>query len=144
MSTEKQYCTFFVDRMLFGVEVLSVQEIMSEYKVGTVPLAPAIVAGLVNHRGQIVTAINMRRRLAVSDSTVESSRMLVVRCKDETFGLLVDKIGDVLSVSSNDFETAPENVNESAKELVEGAYKLADHLLLPLRLEKITEMVKGQ
>jgi len=142
MSTEKQYCTFFVDGLLFGVEVLSVQEIMSEYKVGPVPLAPRTVAGLVNHRGQIVTAIDMRRRLEASEGSVESSRMLVVRSKDETFGLLVDKIGDVLSVSSIDFEAAPENVNESAKELVEGAYKLTDRLLLPLRLDKITEMAR--
>ncbi len=142
MSTEKQYCTFFVDGLLFGVEVLSVQEIMSEYIVGPVPLAPSTIAGLVNHRGQIVTAIDMRRRLAVSEGAVESSRMLVVRSKDETFGLLVDKIGDVLSVSSNDFEAAPENVTESAKELVEGAYKLTDRLLLPVCLDKITEIAR--
>jgi len=142
VSTEKQYCTFFVDGLLFGVEVLSVQEIMSEYIVGPVPLAPSTIAGLVNHRGQIVTAIDMRRRLAVSEGAVESSRMLVVRSKDETFGLLVDKIGDVLSVSSNDFEAAPENVTESAKELVEGAYKLTDRLLLPVCLDKITEIAR--
>ena len=142
MSTEKQYCTFFIDGQLFGVEVLSVQEIMSECTVGPVPLAPRTVAGLVNHRGQIVTAIDMRQRLEVSGSSAQSSRMLVVRSKNETFGLLVDKIGDVLSVNSRDFEEAPENVNENAKELVEGAYKLADRLLLPLRLDKITESAK--
>jgi purine-binding chemotaxis protein CheW len=143
MSTEKQYCTFFIDGLLFGVEVLSVQEIMSEYTVGLVPLAPKTVAGLVNHRGQIVTAIDMRRRLELSEGAAQSSRMLVVRSKDETFGLLVDKIGDVLSVNSRDFEDAPENVNENAKELVEGAYKLADRLLLPVRLDKITELIKA-
>jgi purine-binding chemotaxis protein CheW len=143
MSTEKQYCTFFIDGQLFGVEVLSVQEIMSECTVGPVPLAPRTVAGLVNHRGQIVTAIDMRRRLEISEGSVQSSRMLVVRSKDETFGLLVDKIGDVLSVNSRDFEEAPENMNENAKELVEGAYKLADRLLLPVRLDKITEIAKG-
>jgi purine-binding chemotaxis protein CheW len=141
MSTEKQYCTFFVDGLLFGVEVLSVQEIMSDCTVALVPLAPRTVAGLVNYRGQIVTAIDMRRRLEISEGAAHSSRMLVVRSKDETFGLLVDKIGDVLSVNSKDFEDAPENVNENAKELVEGAYKLTDHLLLPLRVDKIVEIV---
>src|SRR5215470_2362347 len=119
---EKQYCTFFVDGLLFGVEVLSVQEIMSEHKVDPVPLAPSTIAGLVNHRGQIVTAIDMRKRLHLGEDRTAPSKMLVVRCKDETFGLLVDKIGDVLSVSAQDFEPAPENVQEAAKELVEGAY----------------------
>jgi purine-binding chemotaxis protein CheW len=140
VSMEKQYCTFFVDGLLFGVEVLSVQEIMSEFTVGKVPLAPKTVAGLVNHRGQIVTAIDMRCRLDLSASTHDFSRMLVVRCKDETFGLLVDKIGDVLSVNEHDFELAPENVSEHARELVEGAYKFPDRLLLPLKLEKIAQI----
>jgi purine-binding chemotaxis protein CheW len=142
MSVEKQYCTFFVDGLLFGVEVLNVQEIMSEFSVGKVPLAPKTVAGLVNHRGQIVTAIDMRSRLDLAAATGDFSRMLVVRCKDETFGLLVDKIGDVLSVNEQDFEPAPENVNEDVRELVEGAYKFPDRLLLPLHLDKIAEIAK--
>jgi purine-binding chemotaxis protein CheW len=139
---EKQYCTFFVDGLLFGVEVLNVQEIMSEYTVEAVPLSPATVAGLVNHRGQIVTAIDMRRRLDLSTTDSRLSRMLVVRCQDEIFGLLVDKIGDVLSVNSRDYESAPENVPEGAKQLVEGAYKLPDCLLLPLQLDRIAEIAK--
>ncbi|HEY3769224.1 MAG TPA: chemotaxis protein CheW [Candidatus Angelobacter sp.] len=137
MSSETQYCTFFVDGLLFGVEVLQVQEIMSEFVVGRVPLAPPTIAGLINYRGQIVTAIDMRKRLDLPPSTVPPARMLVVRCNEETFALLVDKIEDVVAANPKDFEEAPENVNESARELVEGAYKLADRLLLPLRLEKI-------
>jgi purine-binding chemotaxis protein CheW len=136
---EKQYCTFFVDGLLFGVEVLNVQEIMSEYNV---ELSSATIAGLVNHRGQIVTAIDMRRRLELTATDSRLSRMLVVRCKDETFGLLVDKIGDVLTVNPRDYESAPDNVHEGAKELVEGAYKLSDRLLLPLQLDKIAEIAK--
>lgn len=140
MSTETQYCTFYVDGLLFGVEVLQVQEIMSEFAIGCVPLAPPTIAGLVNHRGQIVTAIDMRKRLDLTASSVPPARMLVVRCKEETFALLVDKIGDVIAANPRDFEQAPENVNESARELVEGAYKLPDRLLLPLKLEKIAQI----
>ncbi|HEY2390832.1 MAG TPA: chemotaxis protein CheW [Candidatus Angelobacter sp.] len=140
MSSETQYCTFFVDGLLFGVEVLQVQEIMSEFVVGSVPLAPPTIAGLINHRGQIVTAIDMRKRLDLPASTIPPARMLVVRCNEETFALLVDKIGDVVAANPKDFEDAPENVNESARELVEGAYKLTDRLLLPLRMEKIAQI----
>jgi purine-binding chemotaxis protein CheW len=140
VSSETQYCTFFVDGLLFGVEVLQVQEIMSEFVVGSVPLAPPTIAGLINHRGQIVTAIDMRKRLDLPASTIPPARMLVVRCNEETFALLVDKIGDVVAANPKDFEDAPENVNESARELVEGAYKLTDRLLLPLRMEKIAQI----
>ena len=140
MSSETQYCTFFVDGLLFGVEVLQVQEIMSEFVVGSVPLAPPTIAGLINHRGQIVTAIDMRKRLDLPASTIPPARMLVVRCNEETFALLVDKIGDVVAANPKDFEEAPENVNENARELVEGAYKLTDRLLLPLRMEKIAQI----
>jgi purine-binding chemotaxis protein CheW len=141
VSSETQYCTFFVDGLLFGVEVLQVQEIMSEFVVGSVPLAPPTIAGLINHRGQIVTAIDMRKRLDLPASTIPPARMLVVRCNEETFALLVDKIGDVVAANPKDFEEAPENVNENARELVEGAYKLTDRLLLPLRMEKIAQIV---
>jgi purine-binding chemotaxis protein CheW len=140
VSSETQYCTFFVDGLLFGVEVLQVQEIMSEFVVGSVPLAPPTIAGLINHRGQIVTAIDMRKRLDLPASTIPPARMLVVRCNEETFALLVDKIGDVVAANPKDFEEAPENVNENARELVEGAYKLTDRLLLPLRMEKIAQI----
>lgn len=143
MKSEKQYCTFLVNDLLFGVEVLEVQEIMSEHKVAPVPLAPKTVAGLVNHRGQIVTTIDMRRRLELPDRPVDQHpMMLIARCKDESVGLLVDRIGDVISVSSDDYEPAPENVQAGTNELVEGAYKLADRLLLPLQLSRIAEIAK--
>ena len=141
MSTEKQYCTFFLNDLLFGVQVMEVEEIMSHHKIEPVPLAPNKIAGLVNHRGQIVTAIDMRRRLDFPPAApAESFMMLIARCKDETFGLVVDKIGDVLSVSSDSFEPAPETMQGTARELVEGAYKLQDRLLLPLSLPRIAEM----
>lgn len=143
MKSEKQYCTFLVNDLLFGVEVLEVQEIMSEHEVAPVPLAPKTVAGLVNHRGQIVTTIDMRKRLAFPDRPAgQHPMMLIARCKDESVGLLVDRIGDVMSVSSDDYEPAPENVQAETRELVEGAYKLPELLLLPLKLSRIAEIVK--
>jgi purine-binding chemotaxis protein CheW len=143
MKSEKQYCTFYVNDLLFGVEVLEVQEIMSEHRIATVPLAPKTVAGLVNHRGQIVTTIDMRRRLEFPDrSAGQPSMMLIARCSQESIGLLVDKIGDVISVSSDDYEPATENQHSGAGDLVEGSYKLSERLLLPLRLNKIAEIAK--
>jgi purine-binding chemotaxis protein CheW len=140
---EKQFCTFFVNDLLFGVEVMDVEEIMSQHKVEPVPLAPQTVAGLVNHRGQIVTAINMRQRLGFPNRAQgERCMMLIARARDETFGLLVDKIGDVCSVNQEDFEPTPETVTPEAKELVLGAYKMPNHLLMPLSLSKVAEIVR--
>lgn len=113
---------------------------MSEHTVAPVPLAPCTVAGLVNHRGRIVTAIDMRKRLELQKGLTGTSKLVVVRCNHETFGLLVDKVGDVISVDSQSFEPAPESVSENAKELVQGAYKLPDRLLLPLCLDKLAEI----
>ena len=140
---EKQFCTFFVNDMLFGVEVMDVEEIMSQHKIEPVPLAPQTVAGLVNHRGQIVTAINMRERLGFPKAAPGARcMMLIARSRDETFGLLVDRIGDVCSVNEEDFEPAPETVTPEAKELVLGTYKLPNHLLMPLSLAKVAEIVR--
>ena len=140
---EKQFCTFFVNDLLFGVEVMDVEEIMSQHKAEPVPLAPPTVAGLVNHRGQIVTAINMRQRLGFpKPAPGQKSMMLIARSREETFGLLVDKIGDVCAVKHEDFEPTPETVTPEAKELVLGAYKLPDHLLMPLSLAKVAEVVR--
>jgi purine-binding chemotaxis protein CheW len=68
--------------------------------------------------------------------------MLIARARDETFGLLVDKIGDVCSVKQEDFEPTPETVTPEAKELVLGAYKMPNHLLMPLSLSKVAEIVR--
>jgi purine-binding chemotaxis protein CheW len=140
---EKQFCTFFVNNLLFGVEVMDVEEIMSQHNVKPVPLAPQTIAGLVNHRGQIVTAINMRQRLGFPKAGAEQrSMMLIARSREETFGLLVDRIGDVCSVNHEDFEPTPETVTPEAKELILGAYKLPHHLLMPLSLAKVAEIIR--
>jgi len=140
---EKLYCTFLVNDLLFGVEVMEVQEIMSKHSVEPVPLSPPTVAGLVNHRGQIVTAINIRKRLGFpAADRSQRSMMLIAHSNEETFGLLVDKIGDVISVNSKDFEDVPETIQDEAKDLVLGAYKLGDRLLLPLGLNKVAECAR--
>ena len=144
MNTEKHYCTFFVNNLLFGLELLKVQEILSDYQVTPVPLAPKTVAGLVNHRGQIATVIDLRKCFGFPDSACSTAGPMHIACgKDEPVGLLVDRINDVLSVNFNDFEPAPNNLHGSARDLIEGAYKLADRLLLPLRLESVAGIAQA-
>jgi purine-binding chemotaxis protein CheW len=133
-----QFSTFYVDGLLFGLEVNKVQEVIRYQEMTRVPLAAATVAGLINLRGQIVTAIDLRRRLEFDDRASDRLPInVVVRTGDEPVSLLVDEIGDVLEVEDETFERPPETLQGSARELIRGAYKLKERLLLVLEAEKL-------
>jgi purine-binding chemotaxis protein CheW len=132
-----QYCTFFVNGHYFGLDVLKVQEIIRYQEMTRVPLAHSVVHGLINLRGQIVTAIDLRRRLDFPDRQADQLPVnVVVQTDDGAVSLLVDEIGDVLEVPEKLFERPPETLKGTARELIRGAYKLKDHLLLILDTER--------
>ena len=137
MAVVKQFSTFYLDRLLFGVEVGKVQEVIRYQEMTRVPLAPPVVTGLINLRGQIVTALDLRRRLDLTERASDRLPMnVVVRNGDEAVSLLVDEIGDVLEVEDETFEAPPETLQGVARELIRGAYKLKERLLLILDTEK--------
>jgi purine-binding chemotaxis protein CheW len=137
MTNTKQFCTFFVNGLFFGVEVLRVQEVIRYQGMTRVPLAPAMVQGLINLRGQIVTAIDLRRRLELAPREAEQLPMnVVVRSDDGTVSLLVDEIGDVVEIQDDIYERPPETLKGVARDLVQGVYKLKERLLLILDTEK--------
>jgi purine-binding chemotaxis protein CheW len=141
MSTANQYCTFYVDGLFFGVEVLRVQEVIRFQEMTPVPLASPVVSGLINLRGQIVTAIDLRRRLALVDrDPAELPMNVVIRTDDGAVSLLVDQIGDVLEVDSQNYERPPETLSGIARQLVLGVYKLKDELLLILDTDQTVEL----
>lgn len=135
-----QFTTFYVNKMLFGVEVVRVQEVLRAQATTRVPLAPPVVSGLINLRGQIVTAIDMRRRLNLPPRGDGARPMnIVVRTADELVSLLVDEIGDVLEVEAAKFERRPQNVDPAISELIRGVFKLKEQLLLILDTESIAQ-----
>lgn len=137
----KQYCTFFLDGLFFGVEVLNVQEVLRYQHMTPVPLAPGSVHGLINLRGQIVTAIDLRHRLELPARPTEVLPMnVVIRSEDGAISLLVDEIGDVLEVEEDTFEDPPETLRGVARELIQGVYKLKDRLLLVLDTERTVNL----
>lgn len=136
-STEQQFCTFFIERLLFGVEVEKVQEVIRHQGLTRVPLATELVGGLINLRGQIVTAVNLRRRLGLKDSPPGQLPMnVVVRTGDGVVSLLVDEINDVVEVEQKAFEAPPDTLDVAGRELIQGVYKLKDKLLLVLDTDK--------
>ena len=133
MITSRQLCTFFLDGHLFGVDAQTVQEVIRYQEMTRVPKAPPSVRGLINLRGQIVTAIDLRSRLGLKPREAGKLPMnVVVRSDDGAVSLLVDQIGDVIEVDSDSFETPPDTLQGPARELVKGAYKLEGRLLLLL------------
>jgi len=141
----RQYATFFVDELFFGIDVLHVQEVLRYQEMTMVPLAPEVIEGLINLRGQIVTAVDMRRRLKLQPRAEGQTPMNVVVRSEEgaAVSLLVDEIGDVLEAGSETFERPPENVDAAARELLRGVYKLKDRLLLILDTEKTIDFASG-
>ena len=142
MAEVKQFSTFVVDRLLFGVEVEKVQEVIRYQEMTRVPLAPPVVKGLINLRGQIVTAIDLRRRLGLRERAATDLPMnVVIRQEDGAVSLLVDEIGDVLEVEEEAFELPPGTLSGEARELIRGVYKLKDTLLSALDTDKILSLV---
>ncbi len=140
----RQYATFFVDGLFFGIEVLQVQEVLRYQEMTRVPLAPDVIEGLINLRGQIVTAIDMRRRLRLRPRPEGLMPMsMVVRAADGAVSLLVDEIGDVLEVDAECFERPPDNLDAVSRELIRGVYKLKDRLLLVLDTERTVDVGHG-
>jgi purine-binding chemotaxis protein CheW len=136
----RQYSTFFVDGLYFGMDVLDVQEVLKHQEMTPVPKAQAVISGLINLRGQIVTAFDMRRRLGVAAAHSEKPPLnFVIRTEDGAVSLLVDEIGDVIEVRQEDFELPPKTVSEVAREIIEGVYKLDGRLLLVLSTKRVLQ-----
>jgi purine-binding chemotaxis protein CheW len=137
LTRSEQYCTFRLGNLLFGVEVLCVQEVLLEQQMTRMPLANDVISGLLNLRGQIVTAIDMRRRLGLAPVEDGAQPMnVVIRNGETAFSLIVDEIGDVVDVDPELFEAPPETLTGTARELILGAYKLEGRLLLVLDTER--------
>jgi purine-binding chemotaxis protein CheW len=141
----QQFCTFLLDGHTFGVPVPQVQEVILFQQMTQVPLAPGEVRGLINLRGQVVTAIDLRRRLSMTDRAKDQLPMnVVVRSKDGAVSLLVDEIGDVIEVDEQTFEPPPETMKKPAREIIRGVHKLPKRLLLVLDTERAVELSQSK
>jgi len=129
----QQFCTFFLKDQFFGVPVQQVQEVIRYQEMTRLPLTPQVIRGLINLRGQIVMAVDLRRRFAMEDRPASQLPMnVVVRTEEGAVSLLVDEIGDVVEVDSASFERPPDNLDPAIRDLVRGIHKLKDRLLLVL------------
>jgi purine-binding chemotaxis protein CheW len=143
VADDRQYCTFSLGGYYFGIDVLKVQEVVRRQPMTRAPLAPAAVAGLINLRGQVVTALDLRRRLDLPDRPADQPPVnVVVQTGDGAVSLLVDEIGDVLQVPESAFEQLPETFTGTARDLTTGVYKLDGRLLLILDPDRTVDLTR--
>jgi purine-binding chemotaxis protein CheW len=143
MAQTSQFCTFYLDKLLFGVELKGVQEVIRSLEMTKVPLAPEVVSGLINLRGQIVTAVDLRRRLELEPAPPGMRAMnVVVRSEDGAVSLLVDEIGDVVEVEESSFEAPPETMRGAVRTMILGIHKLDNRLMHVLDIEKACQMTE--
>ncbi|MEN0064298.1 MAG: chemotaxis protein CheW [Myxococcota bacterium] len=137
MTTATQLCTFHVDDLLFALEVIRIQEVIRFEQITQVPLSSQIVRGLINLRGQIVTAVDLRSRLGLPPSDDEGAPMnVVIRLEEGLISIIVDDIGDVIEVDENSFEPPPPTLPTHLRHVVDSVCKLPDRLLLVLDPER--------
>lgn len=134
-----QLSTFVVGPYLFGVEVEVVQEIVRLESMTPVPLASAAIGGLINLRGEVITAVDLRQRLGIGGAgpARDGALNVVVRVDGEPTSLVVDEIGAVVTTDGVPFEQTPSTVDAAVRDLIGGAYSLPDRLLLSLNVRAV-------
>jgi purine-binding chemotaxis protein CheW len=135
-TEEQEYCTFQVGDLLLGVDIQQVEEINRHLDLTPVPHAPACVRGVVNLRGEVVTAVDLRTVLGLPPAAfTKSTRNVVLDSHGEQIGLLVDRIGDVVRLVGDDVEPLPANFSGADARFFKGVYQLDEQLLVLLDLE---------
>ena len=136
----RDFLTVEIADQLFGIPVLQVQDVLREQDVTRIPLASSEVAGSLNLRGRIVTAINVRRRLNLPPKAAnEQSMSVVVEHDNELFSLIIDDVGDVLSLRNDAFEKNPGTLDPIWRDISTGIYQMDDNLLVIMDVSKLLE-----
>jgi len=138
LDYQNQYVSFWVDNQLLGVQVNAVQEVLNPQKIALTPHARPEISGLLNLRGQIVTAVNLRKRLGLPELDSEQESMnVVLRHAGESFSLLVDEVGDVINVPSETMEPVPHTLDAHWKTVTQGVFRLEERLFIILDVAAI-------
>ncbi len=130
--------TVYIDSQIFGLPILQVQDVLNAQSMTRVPLGPPEIAGSLNLRGRIVTAIQVRQRLGlpmIADG--QKSMSIVVEFEDELYSLIFDRVGEVMHLPASDYESSPSTLDPHFKDVADGIYRLADRLLVVIDIPKL-------
>jgi purine-binding chemotaxis protein CheW len=137
-----EVCSVRLGETLFGLPIRHILEIVGSARPQPVPLAPGFVGGLVHYRGDVLTTVSLRQLLAMPPKE-GTQDILVMEGAGGAFGLLVDSVGEVLTVSPADYEPNPSILDERRRAYLAGAYKLKKGLLVMLDPERVDPMRLG-
>ena len=137
IPAEEVLVTVTVANQIFGIPVMTVQDVLGPQRITHVPLAPPEVAGALNLRGRIVTAIDVRTRLGLPKAEGNGGMSVVVDVFGELYSLIVDKVGEVMSLPSTDFERNPATLDPRWQEVSGGIYRLQNSLLVLLDVARL-------
>ncbi len=141
----RDYVTMTIADQLFGIPVLAVQDVLGPQRITRIPLSPPEVAGALNLRGRIVTAIDVRRRLGLPARAADNPGMsVVVDHKGELYSLIVDAVGEVMSLPSDSYERNPSTLDPRWREVSGGIYRLKGKLLVVLGVANLLEMRRAE
>jgi purine-binding chemotaxis protein CheW len=148
-----EMCSVRVGPTTFGIPITHILEIVGDARPQAVPLAPEFVGGLIHYRGDVLTTVSLRQLLGLPRHAAEGRNgkkgseglhdILVLETSGGCFGLLVDSVGEVLTVSSEDHEPNPSTLDQRRSALFAGAYKLQQGLLVMLDPERLDPMRLG-
>lgn len=145
-GTNREFATVTLDGQLFGIPVADVREVFSPSAITAVPLARPEVDGVLNLRGRIVTAISMRARLGLPKQSDPDARAMAVGVEygDEAYAIMVDEVGEVMSLSDNDYEANPPNIPAAWQTVTRGVYRLEDRLLIEVSVDQLLRFMHPQ
>ena len=141
-GAQREYVTAQIGGELIGLPILRVQDVFIPEAPTRVPLAPPEIAGVLNLRGRIVTLIDMRRRLGLAPSAGDIARMAIgVEARGESYGLLIDGIGEVLRLDDEAREPNPVNLDPRLARVSAGIHRLDDQLLMLIDVDRVLDIV---
>jgi purine-binding chemotaxis protein CheW len=138
-----QYSTFYVAKRLYGIDVTRVQEVVRPMAATNIPLAESFVRGLINLRGQVVTAVSLHDLFGLKEKAPDELMNVICKADGALISLLVDEIGDVLELDSTEFEQTPNTIPEGVRRFMTRVYKVGDNLLSILDVDKIFSTLNG-
>jgi purine-binding chemotaxis protein CheW len=135
-----EYVTVTVGNQMFGLPIARVQDVFVLNQMTRVPLAPDDIAGIINLRGRIVTAIDMRHRLGLGKREQAALMAVGIDCEGESYGLVIDSVGEVLKLGADTAEPVPVNLDDRLKRVASGIHRLETELLVVLDVDRLLDL----
>ncbi|MFV1984949.1 MAG: chemotaxis protein CheW [Thiohalomonadales bacterium] len=133
-----QWVTFYLDSEKYGINVMSVQEVLRITDIAPVPGAPHYVLGIINLRGNVVTVIDTRTRFGLSEKeSDDATRIVIIESENQVIGILVDSVAEVVDLRKSDIETTPNVGNDESSKYIQGVSSQGDQLLILVDVDKL-------